>query len=71
MAQRMGIHLPKQGIWVRPLVWEDPKSHGAAKPVHHRHWVRVPQLLKPASLEPALHSKKSQGSEKPVHRNKQ
>ena len=71
MVQWMGIHLPNQGTWVRALVWEDPKSHGATTPVHHRHWVCVWQLLNPASPEPTLHSKKSHGSEKPVHRNKQ
>ena len=31
----------------------------------------VPQLLKPARLEPVLHNKRSNCNEKPVHRNEE
>ena len=55
-----------QGTQVRALVQEDPACRGATKPVHHNYlacalepashnyWARVPQLLKPAHLEPML-----------------
>ena len=49
------------------------RSHmpcGATKPVHHNYWGRMPQLLKPACLEPVLH-KRSHRNEKPAHRNKE
>ena len=32
---------------------------------------REPQLLKPARLEPMLHSKRSHRNEKPTHRNEE
>ena len=35
VAQWLRIFLPMQGTWVRALVWEDPTSCGATKPVHH------------------------------------
>ena len=72
-----------QGTWVRALVQEDPTCHGATKParhnywacalepVSHNYWARMPQLLKPAHLEPVLHNKRSHRNEKPVHRNEQ
>ena len=72
-----------QGTWLRALVWEDPTCHGATKPMHHNswacdlepvshnYWARVPQLLKPACLEPVLHDKRSYCNEKPVHRNEE
>ena len=71
-----------QETWVRALVREDPTYHGATKPVRHNYWARalepvshnywarVPQLLKPAHLEPVLRNKRSHRSEKPAHRNK-
>ena len=31
------IHLPMQGTWVRPLVWEDPTCRGATKPMRPNH----------------------------------
>ena len=31
----------------------------------------MPQLLKPAHLEPMLHNKRSHHNEKPVHRNEE
>ena len=37
VAQWLRIHLPMQETWVRALVWEDPTSHRAAKPVHHNY----------------------------------
>ena len=71
-----------QGTWARALVQEDPTCCGAAKPVchnywacalepvSHNYWAHVPQLLKPARLEPVLH-KRSHRNKKPVHRNKE
>ena len=69
-----------QGTWVWALVQEDPTCGGATKPVHgnywacalgptsHNYWAHVPQLQKPARLEPVLH-KRSHRNEKPAHRN--
>ena len=57
-----------QGTRVRALVWEDPTCCGATKPTSHNYWACVPQLLKPACLEPVLHNKRSHRDEKPVHR---
>ena len=70
-----------QGTWVWALVREDPTCRGATKPVshnywacaleptRHNYWARVPQLLKPARLEPVLRNKRSHRSEKPLHGN--
>ena len=60
-----------QGTQVRALVQEDPTRCGAAKLVSHNYWARVPQLLKPAHLEPVLRNKRSHCNEKPTHRNKE
>ena len=57
-----------QGTRVRALVQEDPTCCGAAKPVRH-YWACVPQLPKPARLEPKLRDKRSHRNEKLVHRN--
>ena len=69
VVQWLRILLPMQGTRVRALVREYPTCHGATKPVHrnywacalepgsHNYWARVPQLLKPACLEPVLHNK--------------
>ena len=59
VAQWLRICLPMQGTRVWALVWEDPTCHGATKPVCHNYWAHVPQLPKPAHLEPVLHSKRS------------
>ena len=79
VAQWLRIRLPMQGTQVRALVWEDPTCHGATKPVchnywactlepmSHNYWARVPQLLKPACLEPMLCNKRSHRNKKPVH----
>ena len=68
---------------IRALVQEDPTCLRATKPVHHNYWdcalepashnywAFVPQLLKPACLEPVLRNKKSHCNEKPVHRNEE
>lgn len=32
VAQELRIHLPVQGPWVQPLVWEDPACRAAARP---------------------------------------
>ena len=37
VAQWLKTHLPMQGAWVRALVREDPKCHGATKPVRHNY----------------------------------
>ena len=49
----MRICLTMQGIHVQSLLQQDPTCHRAAKP---------PEL----ELEPALHSRRSDGSEKPT-----
>ena len=58
-----------QGTRVQALVREDPTCCGATKPVSHNYWAcalepvghnywaYVPQLLKPACLEPMLCNK--------------
>ena len=66
VAQWLRIHLPRQGTRVRALVREDPTCRGATKPVRHNYWAPVPQLLKPARLEPVLHNKRSHHKEKPA-----
>ena len=48
-----------RGTRVWDLVWEDPTCCGATKPVSHNYWACVPQLLKPARLEPVLHNEES------------
>ena len=81
VAQWLRILLPMQGTRVQALVWEDPTCRGATKPVHHNYWpcalepmshnyeARMPQLLKPACLEPVLCNKRSQRNGKPAHHN--
>ena len=71
VAQWLRIHLPMQGTWVSALVWEDPTCRGTTKPVCHNYWACalepkshncwacVPQLLKPACLEPMLHKREA------------
>ena len=83
VVQWLRIRLPTQGTQVRALVREDPTCRGATKPVRHNYWscalepmshnywAHVPQLLKPARLEPVLRNKRSHRSEKPAHRNEQ
>ena len=69
VAQWLRIRLPTQGTRVRPQVWEDPTCCRATKPMRHNYWACalepashdygacVPQLLKPACLEPVLRNK--------------
>ena len=83
VAQWLRIRLPMQGTRVRALVREDPTCREATKlvrhnywacalePVSHNYWARVPQLRKPACLEPVLHNKKSHRNEKPAHCNEE
>ena len=70
VVERLRICLPIKGTRVPSLVWEDPTCRGATKPVCHNYWAcalepvghsywaRVPQLLKPAHLEPVLRNEK-------------
>ena len=60
VAQWLRICLPMQGTQVWVLVREDPTCCGATKPVCHNYWGWVPQLLKPARLEPELCNKSPQ-----------
>ena len=83
VVQWLRIRLPMQGTWVQALVWKDPTCRGATKPVchnyracalelaSHNYWAHVPQLLKPARLEPVLCNKRSHLKERPVHRNEE
>ena len=83
VAQWLKIRLPMQRTQVGALVREDPTCRGATKsvrqnywacalePASHNYWAHVPQLLKPACLEPELGNKRSHRSEKPVHRNEE
>ena len=71
VAQWLRICLPMQETGVQALVWEDPTCRGATKPVRHTYRACVPQLLKPACLEPVLCNKRSHRYEKPVHHNKE
>ena len=83
VAQWLRIHLPMQETWVRALVQEDPTCRGAIKPlrhnywacalepVSHNYWAHVPQLLKPARLEPVLCNERSHCNEKPAHHNEE
>ena len=83
VAQWIRICLPVQGTRVQSLIQEEPACHGAAKPVchnywactlepaSHNYWAHVPQLLKPARLEPVLRNKRSHRNEKPAHRNEE
>ena len=72
-----------QGTRVWALVQEDPTCRGATKlvrhdywacalePASHNYWARMPELLKPAHLEPVLRNERSHRNEKPVHRNQE
>ena len=71
VVQWLRIRLPVQGTRVWSLVQEDPTCRGATKPVRHNYWARVPQLLKPARLEPVLRNNRSHRNEKPTHHNKE
>ena len=83
VAQWLRICLLMQGTQVRALVREDPTCRGATKPMHHNYWACtlepashnywacLPQLLKPARLEPVLCNERSDHSEKPAHHNEE
>ena len=71
VAQWLRIRLPMQGTRVQALVQEDPTCRGATKPMRHNYWAHMPQLLKPARLEPELHNKTSHCKEKPAHLNEE
>ena len=71
VAQWIRIRLPMQETKVPPLLQEDSTCWGITKPMLHNFWghvleprncsdcTRVPQLRKPARLEPVLGSKRS------------
>ena len=52
-----------------------PRCHNywvfALEPASHNYWAHMPQLLKPACLEPVLRNKRSHCNEKPAHRNEE
>ena len=82
-AQWLRICLPMQGTQVQSLVREDPTCREATNPVchnywacaleptSHNYWACMPQLPKPACLEPVLCNKRSHRNEKPTHRNEE
>ena len=74
VVQWIRICLLMQGTQVRSLTWEDPTCRRATKPMHHNYWAcalePAPQLLKPMSLQPMLHSKRSHCNEKPAYHDK-
>ena len=69
VVQLLRSHLPMHGTRVRALVQEDPTCCGATKPLclnywacalelaNRNYWAHMPQLLKPARLEPVLSNK--------------
>ena len=70
IAQWLRIRLSMQGTQVQSLVQEDPTCRRATKPVRHNYRSHVPQVLKPACLEPVLCNKGSHHNEKPMHCNR-
>ena len=79
-SQWIGICLPRQGTWVRSLIWEDSMYLGQLKPVGHSSWnlralepachsyrAGVLELLKPVHPEPVLCNKRSLCNEKPMY----
>ena len=71
VAQWLGVCPSKQRTRARALFREDPTCCGATKPVHHDYWAHVPQILKPARLEPVLRNKRSHRNEKRAHHNEE
>ena len=73
------LQLSHFAVWVQSLVWEEPRCCQATKPICHNCWVQalepasysyracVPQVLKPACLEPVLHKVRSHHNEGPKH----
>ena len=56
LVQWLRIHLPVQGTWVQSLVWEDPTSCKATKPMHPSTEVRA--------LEPLFCNKRGHRSQR-------
>ena len=71
VVQRLRICLPIQGTRVWSLVQEDPTCRRATKPMCHKYWACMLQLLKPVHLEPMLRNKRSHHNEKPTHCNEE
>ena len=83
VAQWLRIHLPMQGTRVLALVWKIPHAVEQLSPCAtttepELYSLRattteacVPQLVKPAHLEPVLCNKRSHRNEKPAHHNKE
>ena len=77
VVQWLRIHLLGQGTRVPALVREDPTCCGATKPMcpsywacaleptSHNYWACMPQLLKPAHLEPVLHNREGTAMRSP------
>ena len=71
VTQWWRVCLPMQETQVRFLIQEDPKCHGAMKPMHHKYWAyalghrshnywaHMPQLLNPDALEPMFHKREA------------
>ena len=65
MAQWIRIRLPVQGMWVPPLIREDPTHFGAIKPTHHNCRGHRSRPLKPVRPAPVLHKKPPEKLEEP------
>ena len=68
-AQWTRIHRPVQETPAPALLWKDPARLRAATPVHLSCRARVLESGSPCALDPLLCSQRSQGNEKPAHRN--
>jgi hypothetical protein len=59
MVHWLRVHLAIQGTPVQSLVWEDPTSQGATKPMSYNCWA--------CALKSVLSKKRSNCNEKLVH----
>ena len=48
--------MPVQETWVQPLIWEDPTSHGATKPMSCNYGACALEATTTEALEPGAHA---------------